>query len=46
MIQCPRCGSEAIQEINPRLYKCHNCGLMINNHDDLDLVEQENGPFF
>ncbi|MCQ2964791.1 MAG: hypothetical protein MJ203_04415 [archaeon] len=46
MIQCPRCGSEAIQELNYHTYKCHNCGLVINNPDDLDLVDQENGPFF
>ena len=43
MARCPRCGSEAIEEINPNTYKCHECGYMIRNPDDLDLADQEYG---
>ena len=28
MIRCPRCGSEAIEEINYTTYKCHECGYI------------------
>ena len=34
MARCPRCGSEAIEEINYNTYKCHECGYMIRNPDD------------
>lgn len=43
MARCPRCGSEALEEINFNTYKCHECGYMIRNPDDLELVESENG---
>lgn len=43
MARCPRCGSEALEEINPNNYKCHECGYTIRNPDDLELVEIENG---
>ncbi len=43
MPRCPRCGSEAIEEINPNTYKCHECGFIIGNPDDLDLADQEYG---
>ena len=43
MARCPRCGSEAIEEINPNTYKCHECGYMIRNPDYLDLADQEYG---
>ena len=35
MMRCPRCGSEAIEEINYTTYKCHECGYIIRNPDDL-----------
>ena len=37
-MRCPRCGSEAIEEINYTTYKCHECGYIIRNPDDLELV--------
>ena len=40
MARCPRCGSEAIEEINYNTYKC---GYMIRNPDDLDLADEEYG---
>ena len=43
MARCPMCGSEALEEINPNCYECHECGYMIGNPDDLELVEDENG---
>ena len=45
MPNCPRCGSEAIEEINPNTYKCHECGYIIRNPDDLDLAEEEYGLY-
>ena len=39
MIRCPRCGSEAIEEINYTTYKCHECGYIIRNPDDLSTYE-------
>ncbi len=46
MARCPRCGSEAIEEINYNTYKCHECGYMIRNPDDLDLADEEYGYWF
>ncbi len=43
MARCPRCGSEAIEEINYNTYKCHECGYIIRNPDDLDLADEEYG---
>ena len=53
MARCPRCGSEALEEINYNTYKCeeinyntykcHECGYMIRNPDDLDLADEEYG---
>ena len=41
MARCPRCGSEALEEIDYNTYKCHECGYMIRNPDDLDLADNE-----
>ena len=41
MVRCPRCGSEAIEKINYTKYKCHECGYIIENPDDLDLADEE-----
>ena len=46
MARCPRCGSEAIEEINYNTYKCHECGYVIRNPDDLDLADEEYGYWF
>ena len=36
MARCPRCGSEAIEEINPNTYKCHECGYVFDVEEDED----------
>ena len=32
---------QAIEEINYNKYKCHECGYLIENPDDLDLADEE-----
>ena len=45
MARCPMCGSEALEEIDYNTYRCQECGFIMDNPDDIDLVEQEDGEY-